>query len=651
MRKIVTATNLTFPRLFEPGYIGKVWVKNRLMKSAMSSGLGAIDGAVSSRSINYYRELARGGAGVVIVEHAYVDDKASKATKCQLGASKRDAVPGLTWLASVIKENGARACAQLNHCGRQRFLRIPPIKAPSRIPWEELDAEGVPPPEELTFEEIREIVEAFGDAAFRVKSAEFDMVEMHAAHGWLLGEFLSPRTNHRTDWYGGNLKNRMRILLEIIANVRKKVGPDFPVLVRLSGSEYEEDGIEIEETREVAKALEKAGVNALDISGGNHHTMDKQVVPMYWPLAYQAWAAAEIKKVVDIPVIVSGSITSPELAEKLVREGKGDFVGLGRPLVADPYFPLKAEEGRPEDIAPCIRCCDGCLERGSYGGYMRCSVNVAMGREEEFKITPAAKPRKVAVVGGGPAGMEAASVAALRGHDVTLFEKRKLGGMLIEASVPDFKADLRPLVNYLSVRLKKTGVNTVLKEATAQAIKDGKFEVVIVATGSIPWTPEIPGLDQPFVLGALGVLRGAETGNSVVVVGGGLIASDVALFLAEQGKKVTMTTRGDRIAHGIDSVGRVAFLERLSKQQVEMKTGVHLEEIKLGSIIIADSSGNRTEVKADTVVLAAGLKPNRQLVDELAKEPGLEIFTVGDCDEPRKIFDAIQEGHVVAVQI
>jgi len=369
------------------------------------------------------------------------------------------------------------------------------------------------------------------------------------------------------------------------------------------------------------------------------------------PPATNVWAAEEIKNVVGIPVIASGSITTPQLAETILEQGRADFISLGRPLIADPCFPLKAEEKHPEDICPCTRCLDGCVVRGVAVGGINCSVNVTVGREDEFRITAADRVKRVAVIGGGPAGMEAARVAALRGHQVTLFEKRKLGGVLIEASVPEFKADIRRLIDYLSVQVKRTGVKIVNSEATSQTIKDGRFDAVIVATGATPWIPDVPGIDKPRAVGALDVLRGAKTGESVIVVGGGMIGRDVALFLAEQGKNVTITTRGDDIARGMNQAERLAYFERLSKHSVKIRTGVHLKEITDSGIIIHDGAGNKSEIKGDSVVLAAGLIPDRGLFDELSKIADLKVYAVGDCVEPRTIFDAIHEGYWTAFNL
>ncbi len=645
--------NAKYPKIFTPGAIGRLWVKNRIVRAPMYTGFAGKDGCVTKRTINHYREFARGGAGLIVVGEVDIDDKASRSAPCSLCISSAEHQPGLGWLAETIQENGAKACLQLFHKGKQTFMgREIPLKAPSRVPWEDIyEMFGVPVPEELSIEEIEEIIEAFGNGAFRAKEAGFDMVDILGNSGYLITNFLSPRDNKRSDWYGGSLENRMRFLLQVVRNIRRKVGGDYPLSVRLNGVDYVEGGTTVAETKEVCIALERAGVNVIHITGGTHQVPDMETVTMYGPLANNLEAAKEIKAVVHIPVIINGAITSPELAEKILAEGSADFVGLARPLLADPYFPLKAKEGRPEDIRPCIRCMEGCgAERGGMRG-IHCTVNATVGREEDLRITQTTKAKDIAVVGGGPAGMEAARVAALSGHKVTLYEKRKLGGMLIEASLPEFKADLRGLIDNLSTQVKKAGVNIVESEATLQTIKAGNFDVAIVATGASPCVLEVAGGDKPLVLDPFDVLRGAKTGKDIVVVGGGAIGCDVALFLAEQGKKVTITTRQDDIAHGLTLVMKIAFFKRYFRPGVGMLTGMHLVEIVDNGVVLADRFGRTTEFKADNVVLATGLEPLNGLYEELAQVPGLEVYAVGNCVEPRTIFDAIHEGYKAAQHI
>jgi 2,4-dienoyl-CoA reductase-like NADH-dependent reductase (Old Yellow Enzyme family) len=452
----------SFPKLFEPGWIGNVRLKNRVIKAPQHTGLANPDGSITDRMLRYYKSVAFGGVGMVIVEYAWIDNDASRASPCQLGIAGMDHIPGLSLLAQTVQANGAKAAIQISHAGRQRFTLEQP-KAPSAVPWEELYAAGCPAPQALTFDEILQIVRSFGQAAKRAQVADFDMVEIHACHGYLISNFLSPRTNKRTDWYGGSLENRMRFLLEVVAEIKGQVGPEYPVCVRVSGTDYEPDGTTIEETVELCRRLEAMGVAAIHMSGGNHHQTIHEVSPMGISLAHNVWAAAAVKKEISIPVIASGSINLPGLAQRILVEGKGDFIGLGRPLWADPEWPLKAMQGRLGDIRPCIRCNDGCLARGDHQAKtVSCSVNVAVCREDEFEITKAEHSMNVAVIGGGPAGMEAARVCALKGHQVTLYEKRELGGALLEAAIPEFKApDLRPLVDYFKTQIKKLKIRVI----------------------------------------------------------------------------------------------------------------------------------------------------------------------------------------------
>ena len=641
-----------FPRLAEPGWIGNVRLKNRVVKAPQHTGLANPDGSVTDRMLRYYKDVASGGVSMVIVEYAWIDDDASRASPCQLGISNMDHIPGLSLLAQTIQANGAKAAIQISHAGRQKFNFSRPIKAPSTVPWEEMHFMGCPPPDVLTFDEIQQIVKSFGIAAKRAQIADFDMVEIHACHGYLISNFLSPRTNKRTDWYGGSLENRMRFVLEAIAEIKRQVSPDYPVCVRVSGIDYEPDGTKIEETVELCKRLEALGVAAIHMSGGNHHQTIHEVSPMGMSLAHNVWAAEAVKKEVKIPVIASGSINLPHLAERILAEGKGDFIGLGRPLWADPEWPLKAMEGRPEDIRPCIRCNDGCLARGDHlAKTISCSVNVAVCREDEYKITKAQHPKHVAVIGGGPAGMEAARVCALKGHHVTLYEKRELGGALIEASLPDFKSpDLKPLIDYLRTQIKKLKINVINEEATSKTIESGKFDAVIVAAGATPLALEdVQGMTHPKVTRASQVLHGeAKLGQKIVVIGGGIVGTEVGLFLAEQGKDVVFVEMLDTFMNNITFDEKLVYEERFKNLSVSIHTGKRLESVSDQGVTVVDRYGARTTIPADTVVLAAGFRPNRDLIDRLRKIPNLQVFEAGDCVRPRKIFDAIHEGHLVA---
>ncbi|MDP2930997.1 MAG: FAD-dependent oxidoreductase [Chloroflexota bacterium] len=641
----------TFVKLFESGRIGDMELKNRVVKAPQWSLLGNRDGSVSERLIRYYSEIARGGAGLIIVEYAFVDHKGAQAGPCELGVADNGFMPGLSLLAEAIHRNGAKAALQLVHCGRQRSIG-PPIKAPSRIPLEGSLQRGWPIPEELTFEEIQELIGNFGNAARRAQMAGFDMAEIHGAHGYLLSSFLSARTNKRTDAYGGSPENRMRLILEVVRDVRQKVGPGFPLDVRLNGTDYEPGGVMIEDTVALSKELEKAGINAIHISGGTHWKRMERSSTMALPAGIFVWAAEAVKKAVEIPVMASGSITTPELAEEILAKGQADFVSLGRPLFADPYWPKKAQEGRPEEIAPCIRCNDGCYARSmTQAKAIMCTVNTALGRENDLAITRSPQPKKVAVVGGGPAGMEAARVAALSGHAVTLYEKRQLGGVLNEASVPDFKADLRRLVSYYNAQMSKLQINVIREEATARAIKKGGYDAVIVAVGGTPLKLDVPGVDKPLVTTALDVLGGkARVGQKVIVVGGGMVGTETGLYLAEQGKEVTFVEILDEMMCGVLDLDQVIYRERLAKQKVTVCTGMRVESILDNGAVIIDGFGRRKEALADNVVVAIGFCPQMGLADEL-KKAGLNGYAVGDCLKPRKVFDAIHEGYLAAFSL
>jgi 2,4-dienoyl-CoA reductase-like NADH-dependent reductase (Old Yellow Enzyme family) len=647
---------MKYPKLFAPGRIGTLDLPNRVVKAPTSTAMSNMDGTVSDRLLRHYRDVARGGTGLIIAEYAFVDNIASKSAHCQLGISCDEHIPGLALLAATIKEQGARAGIQLEHCGRQKFLGTPPIKSASAVPWLALKARSGDDaiPEVLSIAEIEQIVEAFGDAVRRAVMADFDLVEIHGAHGYLITNFLSPHTNKRTDRYGGSLENRMRLLSEIIQNARRKVGRDFPLTVRLSGSDYEPDGFGVDETIEVAKMCERLGLDAIHVSGGDHHQMIHQVSPMSIPRMHNVWAAEAIRTEIGIPVIASGSITLPEFAEAILVEGKGDFISLGRPLWADPEWTNKARDGRQEDIRPCIRCNDGCLDRTFFRFQaVGCSVNPEIGREGDLQITPAVQRKKVAVIGGGPAGMEAARVAKLRGHSVALFEKRSLGGVLFEGSVAEFKSDLGFFSQYLSTQMKKLGVEIITKEAGADDIKPGQFDAVVVATGGKSALPAVPGLDGPKVIDAIHVFSGqAKAGKQVVVLGGGETAVEVALHLEQAGHIVTIVHRRELMARDCTITDRISYSEMLARSAVKVVTGLQVTEVKAGRVTATDKNGTATHFEADSIVTALGYVPAKDgLADKLRAKGGIAVFEIGDCVRTGKVYDAIHAGYRTACQI
>ncbi len=654
-----------FPHLLSPTNIGKVVIRNRIVTAPMWTGFATRDGSVTPRMVAYYAEKAKGGAGLVIIEYAYIDQIGSKSIGDQLGVYDDECLTGLALLAQSIHDWGAKCALQICHAGAMAFLPVPPFLGPSDGLLDLSPMGPLPsiPITGLSREEISGIAAAFGAAAERAKRAAFDMVEIHGAHGYLITQFLSPHHNKRTDEYGGSLENRMRFPLEVVQAVRQSVGPDFPVTMRISGTDYEpESPITIDESVILAKKLEEAGVDALHVSGGTGVYMHKMITAMYQKLGFNLYLADAVKKEsgVTVPVIFTGAITTPAFAEEVLSQGKADFIGLGRPTLADPHWGRKLMEGRPEDVIPCIRCNDGCSGRTpfSFRG-PSCTVNPLTCYELIRTVAPLGKKKKVAVVGGGPGGMEAARLATLRGHDVTLYERRELGGALIEAGWdPEVKPDIRFLLDYYRTQMKKLNIKIVKEEAAAETIARESYDVAIVATGALVERLDIPGIDKPHVYDALQVTRGKDKdlGKTVIVVGGGLVASEIALSQAIKGKKVIMTSRRGSLMGEYELAGeapqptRMAVLELLKDNNVEINLGLTPKEITDEGVVLVDGNGQTREVKGDSVVICRGFLPDRTLTNALKGKID-EVRCIGDCVEARTIYDAIHEGWLAANQI
>jgi len=646
-------------KLFEPAKIGKLHLKNRIVMAAMGcGGLVQTDGMLSQRGIDYYVARAKGEVGLIITSSVQVTRELEYLPVRPLVPnlvidSRKVCSAWLDELADSVHDYGAKVAIQLaGGLGRalsgqdlkDRGTRVP--VAPSSVPCF-YDPSIMT--RELTVDEIDRLTRAFVFAAEIVKEAGIDAIELNAHGGYLIDQFLTACWNRRTDQYGGNLEGRLRFLLGIVEGIKRSCGADYPIIVKYGLTHYMEGGRDLEEGLEIARRLEKAGVDALTIDAGCYESP-------YWfiPSEFQKPGCvvdlSELtKKVVNIPVITVGKMGYPRLAHRVVEEGKADFVALGRPLLADPEWSKKAREGRLEDIRPCIGCLEGCRRRIHDGKTLSCTVNPTTGKEKELAIRPAPRKKTVLVIGGGPGGMEAARVAALQGHKVILWEKNDaLGGNLLPASGPDFKEDYRTLVGYLSTQLKKLGVNVELrKEGTSGSVVNMKPDVVFVATGSTPLVPDIPGLEKKNVVTAHEVLLGKkEPGQRVVIIGGGIVGCEVALYLGQKGKKVTIIEILDGLARDMYFVNRVHLLKLLADADVKVLTNKRVLEVT-DSVTVADKDGKKEALQADTVILAIGLKSNSELYDALlGKVP--ELYAMGDCSKPRKVINAIWEGHRLA---
>jgi 2-enoate reductase len=648
-------------KLFEPGRIGKLLIKNRIAMAPMGIiGLIEPDGRISQRVIDYYVARAKGGVGLIITGLCLpiLDIEFGPLKKQGISFVPRidspDVIPMLRHLADSVHSHGAKIAIQLT----AGFGRVFNPHLLALLNLEAVGASAVPNvwdqkvfTRELTTGEVDAIVESFNTAAEIVKTAGIDAIELHGHEGYLMDQFTTSLWNKRKDKYGGDLDNRLRFSLEIIKNIKGKAGSDFPVIYRYAINHYLEGGRGVEESLEIARRLEKAGVDALHVDAGCYDDWYWPHPPIYQPPGCMVDMAEAAKKAVKIPVITVGRLGYAELADGVLKAGKADFVALGRALLADPEWPLKVKEGRLEDICPCIGCHDGCLGRIMTGVSLSCTVNPATGNEKEYTITPSEKPRAVLVVGGGIAGMEAARVAALRGHRVTLYEKRdRLGGHLIEGSVPEFKRDVRLLNDYYVTQLRKLGVKTELRQAvTLELVNKMKPEVVIVATGSSSLVPDIPGIKNEKVVTAIDVLLGRKkAGERVVVAGGGLVGCETAVYLAQKGKRVTIVEALEEIISDVFEANKQYLFKMLAENGVSVLTNTNLVRIsEHGAVVENKYHRFEAELEADTIILALGLKPETDLLKALRGKVK-ELYSIGDCEGPGKIIDAVWRAFDIA---
>lgn len=639
-----------FRKIFEPGKIGTLEIKNRLVVPPMLTEFAAEDGRLTERYIRYYEEKARGGWGLIICEDNVIDPK-GPGFKCIAGIWSDEMMDEHRELVKRVHAagDGVKVAIQIYHAGRESHSALigqRPV-APSPIQ----DPLIGQTPRELSTSEVEELVEQYAQAARRCREAGYDAVELHGAHGYLINQFLSPFSNKRTDRYGGNFRNRLRFPLEIIQRTKQLVGDDYPIIYRISAEELVEGGLTIEDSKAIAICLEEAGIAAIHTSGGVYKTQAQVCAPTAQKTAVFSDFAMNIKKVVSIPVITVNKIVYPEIAESLLREGKADFVAMGRASIADPHLPMKTKAGRLDEILHCIGCRQGCWDHLLQNKPISCLVNPRTGKEYEYAAGQAATSKKVMVVGGGPVGMEAAIVAAQRGHDVTLYEQDdRLGGQWLLAAVPPGKELLNSLTVWQKGALSRAGARVMLNTpVTAELIQRENPDHVILAAGSAPLIPPIPGVDQPHVFTAADVLKGrVDLAGAVVVIGGGLVGVETADHIAVHNQKAVIVEMLPEIAADMESGAKHFLLESLKKNAVEIFVNAKVLEIDAEGVLVALEGGTKT-IPANQVVLAIGSKPNHTLADAIESQYPFDLL--GDANTVRKLLEGMTSAFEAAYRL
>ncbi|MCJ7515833.1 MAG: FAD-dependent oxidoreductase, partial [Dehalococcoidia bacterium] len=593
---------------------------------------------------------ARGGFSLITLEVTAVDGKEGKGSGHQLSIFDDRFIAGFKNLVDQVHNAGAKVGVQLYHPGRVTIPAyiggLKPV-GPSPVPdpiWRQ-------DTRELTVQDIAELIESFAQGARRAKEAGFDIVELHGAHGYLISQFMSGYANKRTDEYGGNFEGFIRFPVEIVRRIRQLVGPDFPVFFRISGDELVPMGRTVAESIEIAKRLVQEGVNVIDVSIGVMESSQVTSAPPDMEQGFNAGMAAAFKKALSVPVIAVGRINEPDIAEEIISSGKADLVAIGRQSLTDPEWPNKIAEGRKGDIIKCISCNEGCIE--GLAIWMRpmitCVQNLALGKEAEYASPRALKRKKVLIAGGGPAGLEAARTAALWGHEVILYEKDKaLGGQVNIAGIPPKKDIYKEVILSRAKAIKELGVEVHTgQKLTPELVKQIAPDVLIVATGSKPLVPNIPGIGQKNIITAAEALKGAKIGDKVIVVGGGLVGCETADYLAQQGKEVTVVEMLRHTARDIGPSARYFLRRRMAEKGIKILTSTTVEEIVDGGVRVKTGEASQLLSPVDTVVLATGAESVNELEPKV-KDMVPEVYVIGDAAKPGKIMAAVEQAAELA---
>lgn len=663
-----------YKHVFTPITIKGVEFKNRIEVAPMVPCMATPEGWVTKELIEFYRPFAKGGAAIVTVGDSAINWQHAMDHEGQLNLGDDNVKIGLDHLADEIQRYGSVISIELNHGGRfsnSMNLASKGLKPVSSTPkpaeidefFSKLQGKTPAEVEEMSISLINKTIQDYADAAGRCKDSGFKMVMIHGAHGMLPAQFLSPYVNRRLDRYGGSFENRARFCIELLDAVRRRVGEDFIIEYRISADEIVEGGMKPDEVIEFVKLI-KDKIDILHVSVGmlpNPFTIQYMIQPLYLPYMPNIHFAEEIKKAVgdDLRVAAVGSVMTLDNAEEILSRGIVDFVAMARSFVADPEFMRKSVQGRQEDIRPCVRC-NTCCGRSAFFKKTRCAVNPVNGRETQYpggKIPKADVKKKVAIVGGGPAGMQAALTAAQRGHEVILYEKEdRLGGTLNHAVGLEFKKDLKNYLDWIVNQTLKCGAKIMLNtEVTAETIKKENFDALIIAVGAVPFIPNVPGIDKSHVHWAGDVDSGkVEVGQKVVVVGGGLTGAESALALAMKGKDVTLIEMmgPEALLNGSSLINRFSLQTLLAKYGVKIVTNTKLEEVTDKGIKTINSKFQWKEYEADTVVLALGMRPRKDKVEELRHIiPETEVYVIGDCNYIGNVYSAVHAGFDTAAEI
>lgn len=663
--------------LFSPLQVGNNILKNRIVMPAMHIAGFTQDGFANEIYTNFYLERAKGGVGTIIVGACDVVENGGSGASLRLNEDRY--IPAMQKMVSRIKEHDVTLLAQLYHMGRSTFSKwingntaVSSSAVPS--PW------TGETPRELTISEIFEIIDNYAEAARRALEAGFHGVELHGASGYLIAQFLSPLVNKRQDEFGGSFENRCRFALEVVREIRERTGEDFLIFFRLSGNEFMPGGQGVKEACSLAVQLEKERVDAINVAGGFNESPIPQI-NMILPRGVWTYLARGVKNVVHIPVIAGTRVNTPELAEKIIREGSTDLVFMGRTLIADPSFPMKAMKGKKEDICPCIGCNQGCFEQSMQFKGATCLMNPRVGHEVEWEIKPAKDPKTVLIVGGGPAGMQAAITCAERGHQVILYEKTdRLGGQMNLAYIPPGRGEFKNVITYLSTQLEKKKISIKYGYSVTEAlILEKNPDTVVLATGAQPRRPALPGFDDPRVVFYTDVLEEkCVLGDRIVIIGGGAAGCETAHFLTKMGtlnaeqlyflaryraepweildrllwegsKKIVLVEQLNKIGRNIGATSRPIIIGELKRHGVRIMTSTEVICLEVNGLRVL-RDGKEKIIEADTIVVATGVQSDNSF-HNLMQDKGRQVFAIGDAKEPRTALEAIQEGFMVGLEI